>query len=262
MCWLWFAETISAQLLPRNEIRLEAGRHWMEPMQNTAQSGDSPGLYGWRPGTYGLACSYNYRLTRSWGLGVSASLSNTPFTYVHETRYVLLGEPTYDLGPTKEGLEHHWLPGIALNSTYRTDLGQQWGGFVNFSYGWQFMPDEKTPYTEYTTIGQPRTTYLTMIRMDNYNSGGGVLPFVRLGLGVDRMFENFNRVGMELFALYSFRRDTFRSDYVLYPGTSGESTGTIEGGVSHAGLRLSYTLTYGAPKKPAHLRKAERDAME
>ena len=124
------------------------------------------------------------------------------------------------------------------------------------------MPTEEIPYTESTTIGQPTTTYLTMVRMDRYNTGGGALPFVRFGFGVDRMFENFNRIGLELFALYSTRRNTFQSDYILYPGTIGESSGTIQGGVSHAGLRLSYTLTWGPPKKPAYLRREERGNME
>lgn len=195
-------------------------------------------------------------------MGISLSLVNAPFTYVYETQYTLWGQQGYDLGPTKNDLEHHWLPGIALSSSYRRSLGKQWVSFANAQVGWQFMPAEEVPYTETTTLGQPRTTYLTMVRKDRYNTGGGALPFVRLGFGVDRAFENFNRVGLELFALYSFRRDAFQSDYLLYPGTVGESKGTIEGGVSHAGLRLSYTLTSGAPKKPGYLRKAERRALE
>lgn len=255
---MWFVQHLTAQVLPRNEIRIEAGRHWMEPMRNKGHIGAAPIIDGWRPGSYGVSVAYNYLLMRSVKLGINASISDAAFTYTYQSSYEFLGLPASHIGRTKEGLEHHWLPGVAVNFVFSKSLSTKWGSFVSSSYGWQFLPEEQTPYTEYTTLGQPRTTYLTMVRMDNYNSGGGPLPFVRFGIGVDRMFENYNRIGLEVFMLHSFRRDTFRSEYLLYPGTVGESSGTIEGGVSHAGLRLSYTLTSGAPKKPGYLRKAER----
>lgn len=189
-------------------------------------------------------------------------MSNAIFTYKYVENYVVLGFPEIGYRPTKEFPEHHWLPGIALNCSYRKSLGKQWGGFATMHVGWQFISSEEVPFRGWVSIGRPLTTYLTMVRVDRYNRGGGALPFVRLGFGLERAFENFNRIGVELFGLYSFRRDTFQSDYLLYPGTVDESNGSIQGGVSHAGVRASYTLTYGAPKKPGYLRRAERGAME
>jgi len=248
----------NSQNAPRNELELKLGRHWMEALRNTSHSGSSGALNGWRPGAFAAECAFTYRLDPKWAFGVMLSLTDAPFTYVYEKDYALLGYPEVGKRLNKEVLEHQWLPGLSLGLGRRWELGSRWGFMLKAHYGIQFMNGSTTRYREFSLSSDPDSAQLTLVRMDSFNEGGGLLPFIRIGASLDRMFTNWNRLGLEVFALYSFRRDTFRSSYMLYPGTSGESSGTIEGGVSHAGLRLSYALTWGPPKDPAYLRRAAR----
>lgn len=246
------------QDFPRHGVRLSAGRHWMEPMRNEAHNGPALPYIGWRPGAYGLECAYVERLSPAFSLVGSLSAAQVPHAYAEPTALHYYDPQRFAEGRIKDPGDPFGAVGLALGANGRRAISPRWAFALEGQFGAHWMPEQRWRGRGRHIMTPPDSSFLSLRMVTWRNRGGGLLPFVRLSLSAELSFRNHNRLGVEAFALYSFRRDTYHTEYLFMPGHPSQSTGLLQGGIGHAGLRLFYCLTWGAPKLPGYMRKAQR----
>jgi hypothetical protein len=80
-------------------------------------------------------------------------------------------------------------------------------------------------------------------------------PVLQFGVGMSKRLENFNSISVQVVAQVATGPYLIEGYQTLYPGTASESVASFTQRCNFIGLRMSYSMAYGPPKIPRHIRK-------
>ncbi|MFZ1694045.1 MAG: hypothetical protein WAT74_12670 [Flavobacteriales bacterium] len=86
------------------------------------------------------------------------------------------------------------------------------------------------------------------------NSEGRPLPTFYGALTWQHTFSNLNELCIGAYSMISLQGDEIRTTYVIDPLGPEARGGSATGSLSHAGLYIAYTMSWGYPKLPRWLR--------
>ncbi len=183
-----------------------------------------------------LNFDYRFSLGDHFGVNIGAGLGAFPFRYKVDAKEGYYGTEGWGYFNLTEYQLHS---GLNTSVDYNYWLNDKYNLKTTFGVGGIAMGGlygQIISYSEYTQEFEIQ-----------YNADFGLIPYLKLSTGVDRVLKNDNLLGLSLSYEY-FLQPVFTGTYSMY---SNESSGTLTSKGHNIGLTLGYTFTRAKKMKLA-----------
>ncbi len=183
-----------------------------------------------------LNFDYRFSLGDHFGINIGAGLGAFPFRYKVDAKEGFYGTEGWNYFQITEYQLHS---GLNIGLDYNYWLNDKYSLMSGVDVGGIAMGGL---YSQIGSYGETVQEYGLVL-----NAESGLIPYLRLSTGVNRVLKNDNLLGLSLSYEY-FLQPVFTGNYTMYNNTS---SGTITSKGHNIGLTLGYTFTRAKKMKRA-----------